>query len=386
MNMKKKVLIIGNGFDLYHGLPTRYSDFLFLAEHWDGFYKRYLESSLHAIGEVGTLEIQLEQGKLCENSLEDFIKHKNLLNGEKIEFLNNNLKNNKWIQYFLDVTIEGQNWIDFEEEIDNVLKNIHAYFDDLPNLKSTTIIESHYDNDIINTIKHFKDLMPGIKLGLASMENLSPRQLDKQERELIKALRKELDVLIKCFQYYLSEFVDNIRCKVYSEQVKALDDIYLLNFNYTYTHERVYGRHRISHHPIHGDLSNGNMVMGVLDNDLPYEEEYLAFQKSVQRVTSSSGGYYKDWVVKPRSRDLSDEGVDAYVFGHSLGKFDQTVLDYFFKNDYVNKVTIFYYSDVIKESLVEILAKYLGMGVLEEKCDSGAIVFEKLKEPVCNSL
>lgn len=35
------ILIIGNGFDIYHGLPTRYSDFLFLAENWKYFYKKY---------------------------------------------------------------------------------------------------------------------------------------------------------------------------------------------------------------------------------------------------------------------------------------------------------------------------------------------------------
>ena len=35
------ILIIGNGFDIYHGLPTRYNDFLFLAENWNSFIEKY---------------------------------------------------------------------------------------------------------------------------------------------------------------------------------------------------------------------------------------------------------------------------------------------------------------------------------------------------------
>lgn len=36
-NLMSNILIIGNGFDIYHGLPTRYTDFLFLARNWDYF-------------------------------------------------------------------------------------------------------------------------------------------------------------------------------------------------------------------------------------------------------------------------------------------------------------------------------------------------------------
>ncbi len=40
----RDVLIIGDGFDLYHKLPTRYIDFLFLAKHWNVFYLKYTEN------------------------------------------------------------------------------------------------------------------------------------------------------------------------------------------------------------------------------------------------------------------------------------------------------------------------------------------------------
>ncbi len=42
--MAKDVLIIGNGFDLYHKLPTRYIDFLFLVKNQSDFFDDYNRS------------------------------------------------------------------------------------------------------------------------------------------------------------------------------------------------------------------------------------------------------------------------------------------------------------------------------------------------------
>lgn len=39
--MGKNILIIGNGFDLYHRLPTRYTDFLTFSNEWDYFMQQY---------------------------------------------------------------------------------------------------------------------------------------------------------------------------------------------------------------------------------------------------------------------------------------------------------------------------------------------------------
>lgn len=39
--MNNDVLIIGNGFDLYHKLPTRYTDFLVVVENWAEFWTLY---------------------------------------------------------------------------------------------------------------------------------------------------------------------------------------------------------------------------------------------------------------------------------------------------------------------------------------------------------
>lgn len=33
----KNILLIGNGFDLAHGLPTNYNQFLFILKNWKDF-------------------------------------------------------------------------------------------------------------------------------------------------------------------------------------------------------------------------------------------------------------------------------------------------------------------------------------------------------------
>lgn len=35
------ILLVGNGFDLAHGLLTRYDDFLFLIKNWQEFQNKY---------------------------------------------------------------------------------------------------------------------------------------------------------------------------------------------------------------------------------------------------------------------------------------------------------------------------------------------------------
>ena len=64
-----KVLVIGNGFDLYHKLPTRYTDFLLFVNHWEDFKNRYADASIE-IDDADMLEIsRTEYGALNEKSI-----------------------------------------------------------------------------------------------------------------------------------------------------------------------------------------------------------------------------------------------------------------------------------------------------------------------------
>ena len=84
-----KLLVIGNGFDLAHNLPTRYTDFL-------RYCKEYNEK--------------------------DPVNNSNEINQEFLDFI----KNNIWFKYFTKLKELNQKstWIDFEKEIANIINSL----------------------------------------------------------------------------------------------------------------------------------------------------------------------------------------------------------------------------------------------------------------------
>jgi len=96
-----KILIIGNGFDVAHGLPTRYTDFL---ERTKEFFDYQNHTSLDSV-----------LGKLFNDSLTQMNLHN--------EFCT--VENNVWLKYFIkqqeNNLLKGDTWIDFEHEIRDVI-------------------------------------------------------------------------------------------------------------------------------------------------------------------------------------------------------------------------------------------------------------------------
>lgn len=99
------ILIIGNGFDIYHGLPTRYDDFLYLANHWIVFYEKYLTAQ-NSGKKNEKIEICLKNGKLCMEAFDEYVQHKNIFYDDHIQYLNEHIVSNSWINHFLKVKLK----------------------------------------------------------------------------------------------------------------------------------------------------------------------------------------------------------------------------------------------------------------------------------------
>jgi len=385
-----KVLIIGNGFDIYHGLPTRYNDFLFLAEHWQEFYEAYNNSSVTGDKDE-QISVRLDCGKLCSDSLVDYSEHKYIFNDGNIQYLNAHIKSNSWIKYFLDIKFNGKGWVDFEAEINDVLEAVDTFFALLPrhaDTKQPVSNSSIINSDIRKKVRAFLDLSNdkfncGL-WGLISRSEAEVPKLREHRLYLINKLKAELDVLNECLRLYLLEFVEQIKCSTYSEQIKNLGQVYLLNFNYTYTHRSVYGNTRIEHHPIHGDCINGGMVLGIPDDSFRDMLEYIYFVKYFQRIQKRAGSFYKEWIQKPdpRTQTLSDAPVEVYIMGHSLAETDKGVLADFFLNDWVEKLTIYYHDQDAYENMVINLVRLFGKEFVIDQTGRGRIVFEKIDPAV----
>lgn len=110
-----KILVLGNGFDLAHYLPTKYDHFM---------------TAMQAIVKSQNREIAFDElfADYLKNNDEFFLRTKEFYKTDEFklsEILVNNFKekleNNAWFQYFSKYLENVETWIDFESEIERVL-------------------------------------------------------------------------------------------------------------------------------------------------------------------------------------------------------------------------------------------------------------------------
>lgn len=391
--MQKKILIIGNGFDLYHKLPTGYKDFLFFAKHWKEFKQEYDKQDASSEGYAGEMiDVRLgDRNELTSESLMDFAAHASLYSKEHIAYLDEHLQDNAWLTYFEKITPPGQNWIDFEAEIERALGQVELYYHQfLPNVNNDVPMKNMPDL-MKKVIYTFSDKLEKAGKGYTniaksifrSTTDADPEKLHPHKVMLLSFMKDELDALNLCLAYYLLDFVSVMNCGVYSEQIKELGDIYLLNFNYTYTYAMVYGKTAlIQHHPIHGEAKEENLVLGIPDESFRDSMDYVYFQKFFQRIQKKTGNFYKEWPVRPEHSTLEDMPVQVYIMGHSLSKVDKGVLKDFFGERNVETIKIFYHSQSGYENQVVNLVDMFGRDFVIDQTGRERIVFERLKPPV----
>lgn len=379
--MAKDVLIIGNGFDLYHKLPTRYIDFLFLVKNWSDFFDDYNRSLREKIEDLEYKKFNItldEYGKLTNDSLRDFAKYAKSFNNDKIQTLNVIISKNAWIQYFIKSEYEKEGWIDFETEIEKVLTIIEHFFTiDVDNcvgkLFSNVVNPTIYE--IIKILMNVTDSFP-LKLGLYNKTDVEKIKYGNVKRNLIEELKIDLNKLIDALKIYMEEFVEKINTPYYSEQIKNLNDINLLTFNYTNTYSYIYENVNTIHY-VHGSLEDNNIVLGASGEDFE-NLDYVYFQKYFQRIQKKTGALYKKWIGKAKE-SYTDREIHVYIMGHSLGMTDKDILaDFFYNNKNVSDITIFYHNQLAYEQLVISLIAMFGKEFIIEQTGKEKIKFVEL--------
>ena len=112
----QNVFLIGNGFDLHHKLPTKYFDFICVAEY-------LTNNRLQAPLKVG--DIFSKCGKSA-NIQESYNAHKEQFDAVEVPFekaseITSLLQENMWFDYFSKTLDADAGWIDFEKEISTVI-------------------------------------------------------------------------------------------------------------------------------------------------------------------------------------------------------------------------------------------------------------------------
>ena len=356
------ILVIGNGFDLAHGLPTTYGDFLKYVEA----FNRFKDSS--------------------EDKQSQYYSYFHLLktsNSNIYNELDKLISENIWFRYFLRIyesrKHDGKDgWIDFESEISTVIQTLDA--------ARFTLNEQFKTS---NNMAHMEQWQLNVLQPVFSDDGKIPdKKYIEFDKTAISIKKKravdDLNRLTRCLEIYLSDFISITNCKPLKDVI-SLNIDKVLSFNYTDTYKLIYGvsKNDIEYDFIHGkadiskDIENCNLVLGIDEylsgNEKNNDNEFIQFKKFYQRIYKGTGCNYNDWLTKRRSTvktmpKLQASDLNIYIYGHSLDVTDADILRRLIMEDGA-KTTIFYHKKESMGSQIANLVKVIGEDELIKRTD-----------------
>lgn len=417
------ILVIGNGFDLAHGLPTKYTDFLEFCKRVFPIYENVESRGVHLYQQEYLFEWDFNKDikDVLKNAYESRRKIITDVNMAQIDTTHPRLnemyaliKDNFWIEYFLQCNMyQKENWIDFESEISKVIQSLN---DDMHGLSGNYNMNDDIyslSNDFLS--KKYSEYSHTTRSLTALIDGTSKRITFK---EIIDMLLYDLNRLIRALEIYLCKYVERIEIEEKSPDIDGLEIDFILSFNYTHIFSKLYNVSSKSKQEvadpfdyIHGktNISNtvetNNMVLGIdefLSDDRKNKDiEFIAFKKFYQRIYKGTGCKYKEWVdlIKKNERELKEmykkEYPDRvpfkqhgekrhrlYIFGHSLDITDKDILRDLILNDNVY-TTIFYHDKDTMGQQIANLVKVIGQEELIRRTGGNTKTIEfKLQQPM----
>ena len=412
-----KLVIVGNGFDLAHGLPTAYKNFI------DDFWKNiFVNSKKESIRNLINLDEGFESFKILSeiNNYNDFSTHgeryiewykdvydKHLFFNIKKHLSQHNIfyfKNNFFELIYTKNSIE--NWVDIENEYyselriiarknnsverENLLSRLNEEFEQIEKLFEQYLISNIEKNYNFITSPDLSSLL------LKFFEIDFVFQNDKAQKkrwvnyssEFKREDLKDLLADINSFKEYdkmLHEGKMN-----FEDFEKFKKEILFLNFNYTsslqsYTRKINELLHCKSRElKIHGELNSAKNKMNFGFGDEMDEDYKLIenlndneFLKNFKSFKYSQNNNYKNLL------DFIDsEKFQIYIFGHSCGLSDRTLLNTIFEHNNCRSIKVFYHQrDDGSDNFTEIIQN-ISRHFTDKKEMRAKLVNKSLCEPL----
>lgn len=338
-----RLVIIGNGFDMAHGLKTSYMDFI--NWYWDQRVNTFVGNTTKVSEDIlCKLQIKGNEDISCwnvfafQNSF--FFKdiyHKERYSGfEIIQEIRQHPKvfSVECCPFFETIlqSIETKGWVDIENDYYQTLKN---------NIDSPrcdyNVIElnkqlSFLQNKLVEYLKTIETSELKNDLKGEIVENFNPADFSTEGKK--RALRS-----IGLENYELAELSN----KPYKQQKLRPKRTMLLSFNYTGT-AKMYDGNNIELNFIHGDLEHPeNIIFGYGDElDKNYQDildknnnEFLRNVKSVKYLETR---HYHELL-----EFLLSAPFQVLIMGHSCGNSDRTLLNTVFEHENCVSIKPFYH-------------------------------------------
>lgn len=362
-----RLILVGNGFDLAHDLETSYKDFI--DDFWEEKINVIKNSDINSRYEDKYVIVYNVPNSYPAESIfktyQDLIKHIPKL-----------IIKNKFLE-LLSKKRTDLNWVDIENEYYNELKKtknineLNSDFEEIKNLLENYLLKIEKEISINEKISNNIFLDFHIKDFLSKAINTFSEPIINKCKSLIEF---EHSAAFHSFHPNLKYFIRNINTL---NQIDANNFIFehfdklgdskkliekfqpektlFLNFNYTNTitdyikeikgNNINYLDYNISEIHIHGELNNPEnpIIFGFGDDvDKKYQEfEDLNDNRYLENFKSIA--YLQTDNYKKLLEFIDSEEYQVFIFGHSCGISDRTMLNTIFEHDNCKSIKPFYH-------------------------------------------
>ena len=375
-----RIILIGNGFDLAHGLKTGYKDFI--DSYWDEVavttydkYVDYFRKSVVTIPDSyndNLISIRIYNGKAsipdrvissCEShnrygvlcsSINKLNKSNKRPFSAELKFKNN---------FFEHISNQCSlvNWVDIENEYYEALKKLLLVEDAQTRSISVKKLNKEFDavkgllekylTEVSKSVIEAKESITDVFKSKISLDNIAVTKRDLFRELVVESALSHQPVSTHPQTYYphMLETVKEIERKKIRQSMGTdfvPDKILLLNFNYTNTAEKLYvkgGAYEVIN--IHGELNNKNNPI-IFEYGDELDDDYKTIEKLQDNdflENIKSINYHKTRNYR-RLLDFIHSGLyQVFVMGHSCGNSDRTLLNTLFEHDNCVSVKVFYH-------------------------------------------
>ncbi|MDM1249758.1 hypothetical protein HXZ77_01120 [Acinetobacter johnsonii] len=343
------ILIVGNGFDLSHYLPTKYDHFMDVMgaiEEKDtgGLPKNLVEKSIDEWFNLLEKTFQKRDGiaspphdmtfdelfyktrdsKFIEKTKEFYLTESVEICAKDVLRLQYRLGLNCWYQYFKNHVAEIKTWIDFEQKIEEVLVAVARCIVDLESMDHPNKIRNYINmrgkDDLkikikdLETLKFFNFTTKNEGAMIPSNLNMNFCHGKNVKNgfcstEFMTFLHTELERFIEIFNLYLEIIVGQLfqsgRIDIDAEWSYP-DKIF--SFNYTNTYQRLHDSVDVEY--LHGSCGEyQNIVLGVsdLEDDSLKKIKAYGFTKYQQKLFKDT-----DYLFLDEFKKLIEDGKKQF--------------------------------------------------------------------------
>jgi len=303
------VIIIGNGFDLAHGLKTKYSDFIL----W------YFNQILGSLNRGRTphyndklLTLQLNGGYKAQVVIQSIEHLKEILgSGEYVIQFSSRQFIEKIIQNIVDFK-----WVDIEYEYYFQLESLYKSIE-------------RGQSDRVGVLQRLKSL------------NISFEFLKRKLIDYLTTI-KTSEIKIPAIEQQLKK----IAVKIHPN---AGENLLIINFNYTSLIHNYFSEIKTTNSKIidiHGSIGNDKnpIIFGYGDEMDEYYTKIERLNENAFLKNFKSFSYFYTNNYRSILSFISDEtDYDVYILGHSCGISDRILLNNLFDNDRCKNINILYH-------------------------------------------